>query len=868
LPDLPAMEASTPVMAQYVAARKQHPGALLFFRLGDFYELFFDDAKVASRALGIALTSRSKGEGAIPMAGVPARTVDGYLKRLVQQGHRVAICEQMQDPKDVKGLVERQVVRVVTPGTLTEDSLLEQTKPNHLAAACVRSDRVGLAWVELSTGAFRVQELPLARLGDELNRIEAAELLLAEDLRGDSRPWLAGVDVPLTWRAGYDFGRDTALRALLAFFKVGTLEGFGVEEQVLGLGAAGALIAYLQETQLQALPHIQRLEPYEPGRYMRLDRATRQSLELVATMRSESDGKPLLAVLDRTRTPMGARLLRSFLLAPLCDAAEVGDRHDAVQELVDQRSRHAELVEQLGQVLDLERLVGRAATGRANARDLVALRTSLERLPKVRELLRTSGSAALVRLCSAIDPLPELASDLAQCLVDEPPLGCKDGGLIRAGHHPELDELRTLARDSADWLARYQQKLCETTGIANLKVGFNRVFGYYIEVTQAHKAVALPADFVRKQTMRNAERYVTDELRRFEAKVLKAEDNAKALEYELFAALRERVAAQVGRVQATALAVAELDVLCGFAALAIDRRWCRPRVDDSLVLHIEDGRHPVLEATHAAGTFVPNDTDLAPPQRALVLLTGPNMAGKSTWIRQNALIVLMAQIGSFVPAKSAHVGLCDRIFTRVGASDDISRGSSTFMVEMTETANILHNATARSLVILDEVGRGTSTYDGLALAWAIAEDLHDRVRCRALFATHYHQLTDLASEGRGIVNLRVAVREWGDEVVFLHRIEQGGTDRSYGLHVARLAGIPRGVIERARVVLGELEDEGGSVREALVSARERARPGPKQKELFAPPKDPVLEELDRLDVDSLTPLQALQLLAKWKARGR
>jgi DNA mismatch repair protein MutS len=466
-----------------------------------------------------------------------------------------------------------------------------------------------------------------------------------------------------------------------------------------------------------------------------------------------------------------------------------------------------------------------------------------------------------------LDPLPELAFAIGAALVDEPPLAIKDGGLIRAGYDAALDELRTLARDSNEWLARYQQQLVERTGVPSLKVGFNRVFGYYIEVTHTHRDVALPPDFQRKQTTRNAERYVTDDLRTFESKVLKAEENGKALEYELFQALREKVAAAIAPLQATAQAVAELDACMSLATVARERDYCRPEVDDSLTLRIEDGRHPVLEATHAAGSFVANDTDLDPPGRRLVLLTGPNMAGKSTWIRQNALIVVLAQIGGFVPARAAHIGVVDRIFTRVGGADDISRGASTFMVEMTETANILNNATARSLVVLDEVGRGTSTYDGMSLAWAIAEDLHDRVRCRALFATHYHQLTDLAGPGRGIVNCRVAVREWGDEVAFLHRIEEGGTDRSYGLHVARLAGVPKGVIERARQVLGKLEEEGGEMREALVAARDRQRPGLKQKELFAPPPDPVVEDLRRLDLDDVSPRQALDLLRGLQQRA-
>ncbi len=859
--------ASTPAMAQYLASKKHHRDALLFFRMGDFYELFFDDAKIASKALGITLTSRSKGDNPIPMAGVPVRALDGYLKRLVQQGHRVAICEQMQDPKEAKGVVERQVVRVVTPGTLTEDTLLEDRRPNHLVAAAIHRDRAGIAWVELSTGAFRVRECPTAQLADELLRIEAAELLLADDLRAARPPFLEGFDLPLTWRAPYDFGVDTATRALCSFFKTSTLAGFGVEDLPLAVGAAGALIGYLQETQLTALPHLRAIEVDEDGRHMRLDRATRQSLELVQTMQKDGDGTPLLHILDRTRTPMGARLLRGWLLAPLIELDAIQARQSAVVELFETPSTAAALAQCLQHVLDLERLGARAAFGRAHGRDLLALCQSLDPLPEVRLALLECRSPTLRRLGEQLDPLPDLAERIQQTLVDEPPLGIKDGGLVRVGHDPQLDELRTLARDSSAWLSRYQQELVERTGIPSLKVGFNKVFGYYIEVTHTHKEVVLPPEFVRKQTTKNAERYVTDALRTFESKVLKAEDNSKALEYELFCALRTEVAGAVARLQRTAAVVAELDVYLAFAHVAHDRGYCRPELDDTLTLRIEDGRHPVLEATHAAGAFVPNDTDLLPPRRRLSLLTGPNMAGKSTYIRQNALIVLLAQVGSFVPAKAARIGIVDRIFTRVGSSDDISRGASTFMVEMTETANILNNATRRSLVILDEVGRGTSTYDGMSLAWAIAEDLHDRIGCRALFATHYHQLVDLQADGRGVISQRVAVREWGEEIVFLHRIEDGGTDRSYGLHVARLAGIPKPVIARAEAVLAELENESVDMRETLVTARDRKRPGPKQKELFAPPPDPLIAELRALDVDGLSPREALALLARWKERA-
>jgi DNA mismatch repair protein MutS len=851
-------------MAQYMAHKQRHVDALLFFRMGDFYELFFDDAKLAAKALGITLTSRSKGDSAIPMAGVPVRAADGYLRRLVQMGHRVAICEQVQDPKDAKGVVERDVVRVVTPGTVTEDHLLDDRRSNHLVAVVAGRDRAGIAWVELSTGSFVVHECDLDRLADELARIEPAELLLAEAGRAAERPWLPP-GVPVTWRAPYDFGTENGQQALQQFFGTKTLAGFGVQDLPLAVGAAGALVAYLQETQKCALPHLRRLELWHQRDHMRLDRATRQSLELVQTMRDD-EGTPLLRIIDRSHTPMGARRLRSWLLAPLVAVEPIRARQDAVEELHGD-PRLAQLVsDQLARVLDLERLTSRAAFGRANARDLVGLRQSLEQLPPVQERLAQCSSHLLRQLASQFDALPDLCGAIAAAIVDDPPLAIRDGGLIRTGYDPDLDELRVLARDSTEWLARYQRELVERTGIPSLKVGFNKVFGYYIEVTHTHREVALPPEFHRKQTTKNAERYVTDQLRTFESKVLKAEEHGKALEHELFVALRDRVAGELPRLQATAAAVGELDALAALATVARERHYCRPLVDDSTALRIEDGRHPVLEATHAAGTFVANDTDLAPPSRRLVLLTGPNMAGKSTWIRQNALIAILAQIGSFVPAKSAHIGLVDRVFTRVGGADDISRGASTFMIEMTETANILNNATERSLVILDEVGRGTSTHDGLSLAWAIAEDLHDRVRCRALFATHYHQLMDLAGPGKGIVNQRVAVREWGDEIVFLHRIEEGGTDRSYGLHVARLAGIPTAVIDRARAVLARLDQEGDAVREALVTARDRARPGPRQKELFAPPPDPVLEELRRLDLDAVSPRQAAELLHHWQQR--
>ncbi len=851
---------TSPAMAQYLAAKEQHPDAMLFFRMGDFYELFYDDAKEASKALGITLTARNKGDNPIPMAGVPVRAVDGYLQRLVAGGYKVAICEQVQDPKEAKGVVDRRVVRVVTPGTLTEDNLLRTNRPNYLAAVTVQRDVRGLAWIELSTGAFTVSECSAGELLDELGRIDAAEILISED-EHDLDATLRTGPVTLTRRASYDFGIDTASSCLQKFFGTTTLDGFGIAEMNAAIGAAGALIGYLEETQRAALPHIRRIDVHRTGELMYLDRTTRQSLEIVETLRGDGEGTPLLEVVDGTRTPMGARLLREWLLAPLATPEPIGARQAAVAELFEDSGKANAIDDQLAGVLDLQRLTARISTERANARDLVALKESLRRLPHVRASLESCQVPALVRIHEELDPLDDIATEIEARLIDEAPLTVREGSLIREGFHAELDELRTLAHDSKQWMADYRARESERLGVPNLKVGYNKVFGYYIEITHGNKGIEIPADYVRKQTTKNAERYITDELKTFETKVLKAEDSSKSLEYDLFVELRNQVANEVERLQRTAQLVAELDVYAGFARVARERNYKRPTVDDSGVLDIEDGRHPVIEATHTAGTFVPNDIALDPPERRLILLTGPNMAGKSTYIRQNALIALLAQVGSFVPATRAHIGIVDRIFTRVGASDDISRGASTFMVEMTETANILNNATDKSLVILDEVGRGTSTFDGLALAWAIAEDLRDRVQCRALFATHYHQLNELADSGQGVVNSRVAVKEWGEEIVFLHRIEEGGTDRSYGLHVGRIAGIPKPVLTRAREVLDRLEDEGESIREQLTApGEERAA---KQLTLFPTPREKLLREIEAVDPNQMTPMDALAKVSGW-----
>jgi len=860
------------MMEQFRQAKKEAPGALLFFRMGDFYELFHEDAVMASRELGLTLTSRSKGSAApIPMAGVPVRSVEGYLVRLVKKGHKVAICEQLEDPRQAKGIVERGIVRIATPGTLTEENALDARANNYLASLFVARGRAGLAWVDLSTGRLQGMELDEARVLDELARMGPSELLAAPELWQAHADWKAEIDarlgIALTEREAWRFDPETARRALTRHFRVKGLEGFGVEDESLLVPAAGALLEYVAETQRAACEHILRLEPVAPDAFLLLDRATRACLELVETQREQRRAGSLLDVLDGALTPMGSRLVRDWILHPLRDVAEIRRRQGGVAELVGAPFLREELREELDDVHDVERLAGRISTGRANGRDLVALAGSLERLPVLREKLAGAHSEALARLAEALDPLRDVSGRIRATLVDEPPLTLKEGGLVRRGFASELDELLQIAGDARSWMARFQAEESARSGLPGLKIGFNSVFGYYIEVPRG-QVERVPAHYIRKQTVKAAERYVTPELKEFEDKVLNAEALSVEREYEIFQELRTAVAAEIPRVLTAARAVAELDALAALGHVAAAQRYVAPVVDEGDEIRIVDGRHPVIERSPACENFVPNDAELDLDARRLTILTGPNMAGKSTYIRQVALITLLAQIGSFVPASEARIGVVDRIFTRVGAGDDISRGESTFMVEMVEIASILNNASRRSLVILDEVGRGTSTFDGLALAWAIAEHLHERVGCRTLFATHYHQLTDLSTRFAGTVNKNVAVREWGDEIVFLHKIVAGGTDRSYGIHVARLAGVPRAVLERARAILADLEqDEEGLAQRILAGAAAApARPsGPVQLALFAP-KSPIEQELQALDLERLAPLDALLKLRDFQRR--
>jgi DNA mismatch repair protein MutS len=859
---------STPMMQQYHDAKQLAGDALLLFRMGDFYELFFEDAKAAAQILGLTLTSRDKGENPVPMAGFPHHQLDGYLAKIIAAGRRAAVCEQVEDPKLAKGLVRREVTRVVSPGTLTDDALLDPRASNYLAAAVrgagKREGEVGVAWADLSTGRFLATVIPQAQFADHMARIAPAECLFSDE--EDLLPEAMTRPPMITRRPAWCFGYEDAVASLTRHFQAASLDGFGFDDtDISAVRAAGAVLGYLQETQKASLDHMDRLVPYRTGGSLEIDEATRRSLELSRTLREGRRDGSLLAVIDRNVTAMGSRLLADWIASPLACIADIEARFDAVEELRAGDDVRRDLRDHLRGVYDLERLLARATTGRATPRDLSFIGRTLAGLPTLKQRLAGSRSSLLRELEASLDLCPDLCGELSAALVDDCPLSARDGGVIRVGYSAELETLRELAAGGKRWIAQYQARIVEQTGIANLKVGFNKVFGYYIELTNAQREKA-PDYFIRKQTLKNAERYITPELKEYEEKVLSADEKAKQLEHELFAALRDRVHECSRRLRGTAASLAQLDVLAALAELARLRGYCRPMLVEEAVLCIEDGRHPVLDILEPQGTFVPNDTKAGADEGAILLITGPNMAGKSTYIRQVALITLMAQIGSFVPAKAARIGVTDRIFARVGASDELSRGQSTFMVEMTETARILNNATSRSLVILDEIGRGTSTYDGVSLAWAIVEHIHDHIGCRTLFATHYHELTDLATSLPGIRNLNVVVKEWEDSVIFLHKIVDGAADKSYGIHVARLAGVPKSVNERAKQILNQLEaehlDDDG--RPKIARRGKSRRRGDLQLTLFAPLEHPLLDAIRDVQLDSLTPLQALNTLQQWQ----
>jgi DNA mismatch repair protein MutS len=817
----------TPMMQQYLEAKERHPGMLLLFRMGDFYEFFGEDAQVGARVLQLTLTSRDK---TVPMAGFPHHALETHLHKLLRAGHRVAVCDQVEDAALAKGLVRREVTRVVTPGTVTEDNLLDPRQANHLAAVWLKGNHTALAWADLSGGSFQAADLPWTALADELARLVPAEVLFAErDAERLKAPLAEAVPAAtLTPRPDWNFEPESARAALFQHFQVATCAGFGFEVRQPCLVAAAAILLYLKETLKAELRHLKKLRPYNSQNYLLLDEVTRRSLELTRTLREGNREGSLLSVLDRTVTLMGARLLQEWLLAPLNDLALINHRLDAVAEFKEEPALRQDVRGLLQESYDLQRLTARVSTGRASPRDLAAIARTLRLLPRVKARVGAPKSPLLRELEAQLELCPDLREALDRTLVDEPPQTPREGGIIRAGCDPELDELHKIARGGKDWIVQYQAKEITRTGINSLKVGFNKVFGYYIEITHTH-VQKVPADYTRKQTLKNAERYITPDLKAHEEKVLTAEEKIFQREYEMFLALRDQVAAQTGRLLQAAEVLAHLDVLAGLADLAVARQYCRPELVAEPVLDIRDGRHPVLDQTLPAGTLVPNDVTMGPDAGLLLLITGPNMAGKSVYLRQVALLTLLAHMGSFVPARSARVGRTDRIFTRVGASDELSRGQSTFMVEMTEAANILNNATARSLVILDELGRGTSTYDGVSLAWAITEHLHHQVGCRALFATHYHELAQLAEALPALRNYNVLVREMNDEIIFLHKIAAGSADKSYGIHVARLAGVPDEVLVRARQVLAELESHHVTAQER---SRRRRRVEPAQLSLF------------------------------------
>ena len=866
------------MMRQFHEAKKACPEALLLFRMGDFYETFLDDAKIAAKILGLALTSRDKGPDGIPMAGFPHHQLDTYIAKIIAAGYRVAVCDQIEDPKKAKGLVKRAITRIVSAGTVTEETLLDPKTSNYLAAVCqvhrTPQLEVGLSWVELSTGDFFAAIVPQNRLIEHLARIAPSEILYSDKEALDLPPQTS---ILFTKRPDWTFGFRTAHDTLLKHFKTSTLEGFGFTGKpadIPALCAAGAILDYLNETQKQASTQIDSLTPYYAGSQLEIDEASRKSLEITATIRGGHRYGSLLGVLDHCLTPMGSRFFGEALTSPLTDIELIRERQDAVEECYNNDSLTMAIREHLRRVYDLSRILTRVLQNRCTPRDLTAIARTLRILPYFREKLASVACAKLQKIWTDIDPCEELAELLTSALEENPPPLIREGGFIRDGFSEKLDDLRTLQTSGKDWIARYQAAEAERTGISTLKVGYNAVFGYYIEITNTHQR-RIPADYTRKQTLKNAERYITPELKEYEEKVLTSTERAIALETEIFENLRAKTCEYRPTLQQISRAIAELDVITMFAALSRERGYCRPTLVKEPVLNIVDGRHPVLDALEPAGTFVPNDTVMGDEKSRgrsaaqspdchgnVHLITGPNMAGKSTFIRQSALLCIMAQVGCFIPAREATMGICDRIFARVGASDEIARGQSTFMVEMTETARILNQATLHSLVILDEVGRGTSTYDGLSLAWAIVEYIHDRIGCRTMFATHYHELTELSETLEGVRNLNVVVKEERGDVVFLHKIVPGSADKSYGIHVAKLAGVPSSVVQRSQEILEELEKSHTNT--GNIRGGRKFSVGTMQFSLFGSEDHPVVSELQNVDVDELKPMDALQLLAKWK----
>ncbi|GAA0792459.1 DNA mismatch repair protein MutS [Faecalicatena orotica] len=868
----------TPMMQKYLETKETYPDCILFYRLGDFYEMFFEDAVTASRELEITLTGKSCGlEERAPMCGIPYHAVDGYLNKLVAKGYKVAICEQVEDPKQAKGLVKREVTRIVTPGTNLAPQALDETKNNYLMCIVYIADRYGISIADITTGDYFVTELEdSAKLMDEIYKFMPSEIICNESF------YMSGMDLEdLRNRLGitiysldsWYFDDAICRKKLLEHFHVSSFAGLGLEDYDCGIISAGALLQYLIETQKNSLAQLTHITPYTTAKYMMLDSSTRRNLELTETLREKQKRGSLLWVLDKTKTAMGARLLRKYLEQPLIEKQEILKRLDAVEELKSMAISREEIREYLTPVYDLERLITRITYGSANPRDLTAFKTSLEMLPSLHYILEEMQSPLLTGIRGDLDTLEDLCMLIRDAIIDDPPLAMKEGGIIRDGYHEEVDTLRRAKSEGKDWLAKLEEEEREKTGIKTMKIKYNKVFGYYLEVTNSYKDM-VPDYYTRKQTLANAERYITPELKELEDTILGAEDKLFALEYDLYSTVRDTIAGEVERIQKTAKAVAALDVFASLALVAERNNYVRPKINEKGTIDIKDGRHPVVEKMIPNDMFISNDTYLDDKKQRISIITGPNMAGKSTYMRQAALIVLMAQLGSFVPAASANIGLVDRIFTRVGASDDLASGQSTFMVEMTEVANILRNATSRSLLILDEIGRGTSTFDGLSIAWAVVEYISDTklLGAKTLFATHYHELTELEGKIENVNNYCIAVKEKGDDIVFLRKIVKGGADKSYGIQVAKLAGVPDIVIDRAKEIVEELSEEDITTRVSEIAVKDHdSRKKPKTKKydevdiaqmsLFDTVKDDdVLEELKNMDVGNLTPIDALNAI--------
>ena len=867
----------TPMMKQYMQTKEEYKDCILFYRLGDFYEMFFDDALTASKELEITLTGKNCGlEERAPMCGIPYHAVDSYLNRLVSKGYKVAICEQVEDPKTAKGIVKREVIRVVTPGTNLDTQGLDETKNNYIMCIVYMADRYGLSVADVTTGEYLVTELDSqTKLMDELYKFMPSEIVCNEAF------YMSGLDLDdlknrlhmaiYSLEAWY-FDDALCRETLQEHFKVASLEGIGLSDYECGMIASGALLKYLEETQKNSLSHMSRLTRYATGNYMVLDSATRRNLELVETLREKQKRGSLLWVLDKTKTAMGARTLRKYVEQPLIDKESIVKRLDAVAELKDNAICREEIREYLNPVYDLERLVGKITYQSANPRDLIAFQSSLSMLPSVKCILKDMESDLLKEIYEELDPLEELCDLVGRAIQEEPPLAMKEGGIIKDGYNEEVDRLRKAKSEGKNWLADLETKEREKTGIKNLRIRYNKVFGYYLEVTNSFKDL-VPDYYTRKQTLANAERYIIPELKELEDTILGAEDKLCALEYELYCEVRNTIAAELTRIQRTAKAVAKLDVIASLALVAERNNYVRPKINEKGVIDIRDGRHPVVEKMIPNDMFIANDTYLDDKKQRISIITGPNMAGKSTYMRQAALIVLMAQLGSFVPASSANIGLVDRIFTRVGASDDLASGQSTFMVEMNEVANILRNATSKSLLILDEIGRGTSTFDGLSIAWAVVEYISNSklLGAKTLFATHYHELTELEGKISNVNNYCIAVKEKGDDILFLRKIVKGGADKSYGIQVAKLAGVPDPVINRAKEIVEELvtADITGKVKDIAVQGSETKKKTQKkldevdltQFSLFDTVKDDdVLNELKELDISHMTPMDAMNKL--------